>query len=75
MLSCHLDEWLIRQSVKRIMIWSGYDGGDGAGGGGGGLGGRGGPEAVRYKGAYSQLVQYWAGGEHPSHCQDSFSQN
>lgn len=26
LLSCHLDEWLIRQSVKRIMIWSGHGG-------------------------------------------------
>lgn len=33
LLSCHLDEWLIRQSVKRIMIWLGHSGGGGRGGG------------------------------------------
>lgn len=33
LLSCHLDEWLIRQSVKRIIIWLGHsDGGGGVGG-------------------------------------------
>lgn len=31
LLSCHLDEWLIRQSVKRIMIWLGHGGGGGRG--------------------------------------------
>lgn len=38
LLSCHLDEWLIRQSVKRIMIWLGHGGGGGGGDGGGGSG-------------------------------------
>lgn len=33
LLSCHLDEWLIRQSVKRIMIWLGHSGGGGGRGG------------------------------------------
>lgn len=34
LLSCHLDEWLIRQSVKRIMIWLGRGGaGESRGGG------------------------------------------
>lgn len=73
LLSCHLDEWLIRQSVKRIMIWLGHS--DGAGGGVG----VGGSKHLRQQddvgGAYSRLAQYWAGGEHPPHCQDSFSQN
>lgn len=43
LLSCHLDEWLIRQSVKRIMIWLGHSGG----GGGGGERGRGGVRASK----------------------------
>lgn len=34
LLSCHLDEWLIRQSVKRIMIWLGNSGGGERGRGG-----------------------------------------
>lgn len=43
-------------------------------------GGEGESELLRQRdlcdgGIYSRLVQYWAGGEHPPHCQDSFSQN
>lgn len=37
LLSCHLDEWLIRRNVKRIMIWSGRGGASGDGRGGGSL--------------------------------------
>lgn len=54
------------------MIWLGHSGG---GGRGGGVRASKAARFWRRGGAYSPLVQYWAGGEHPPHCQDSFSQN